>query len=275
MATTTHETPAVRASRRLSLGLLLLGLLAPLVPLVIWAVAGEWRYPDLLPASYSTRPVQFLMSPQSRVVEGLTNSAIIAVSVAMIASAIGAAAGRALGLYGFRGKRLVQFLLLSPVIVPPVAATLGIHVAFIRLGLANSLTGVTLVHLIPTIPYVTLVMSSVYANYDRAYEDQARVLGASGWLAFRRVTLPQIFPGLAVAGLFAFIISWSEYLLTLVIGGGRVQTLPLLLFAFLRGNDNAIGAVLSLAFIAPALLLLLVTSKYLSGSSTTAGFGKL
>jgi putative spermidine/putrescine transport system permease protein len=275
MATTAHESTAVRASRRLSLGLLLLGLLAPLVPLVIWAVAGEWRYPDLLPESYSTRPIQFLMSPQSRVVEGLTNSAIIAVSVAVIASAIGAAAGRALGLYSFRGKRLVQFLLLSPVIVPPIAATLGIHVAFIRLGLANSLTGVTLVHLIPTIPYVTLVMSSVYANYDRAYEDQARVLGASGWQAFRRVTLPQIFPGLAVAGLFAFIISWSEYLLTLVIGGGRVQTLPLLLFAFLRGNDNAIGAVLSLAFIAPALLLLVLTSKYLSGSSTTAGFGKL
>lgn len=275
MTTTTHESAGVKLSRRLSLALLLLALLAPMVPLIVWALAGEWRYPDLLPATWSTRPIRFLASPQSRVLEGLRNSAIIAVSVALIASAIGAAAGRAIGLYGFRGKRFVQFLLLSPVIVPPIAATLGIHVAFLRLGLANRVSGVALVHLIPTIPYVTLVMSSVYANYDKAYEDQARVLGASAWQVFRQVTLPQIFPGLAVAGLFAFIISWSEYLLTLVIGGGRVQTLPLLLFAFLRGNDNAIAAVLALAFVAPALLLLVVTSKYLSGNSTTAGFGKL
>jgi putative spermidine/putrescine transport system permease protein len=270
-----REAAPVRAPRRIALGVILAGLLVPLIPIVIWTVAGEWRYPDLLPAEYSMRPINFLFSSRSRAGEGLINSALIAVAVAITASAIGATAGRALGLHQFRGKRVVQFLLLSPIIVPPLAATLGIHIVFIRLGLANTLLGVGLVHLIPTIPYVTLVMSSVYANYDTAFEDQARVLGASAWTTFRTVTLPQIFPGLAVAGLFAFIISWSEYILTLVIGGGRIQTLPIVLFTFLRGNDTAVAAALSLAFVAPALLLLVVTSKYLSGDSQTAGLGQL
>jgi putative spermidine/putrescine transport system permease protein len=80
----------------------------------------------------------------------------------------------------------------------------------------------------------------------------------------------------AVAGLFAFLISWSQYILTLIIGGGRIITLPLLLFAFARGGDSAIAAALSLVFIAPAIVMLIVTSRYLAGESTAiGGFGRL
>jgi putative spermidine/putrescine transport system permease protein len=93
---------------------------------------------------------------------------------------------------------------------------------------------------------------------------------------FRHVTLPTIWPGLLVGGLFAFIISWSQYLLTLLIGGGRVITLPVLLFAFANSGDNAITAALSLVFIGPALLLFLFTARYLTGqNSAVGGLGKL
>ena len=71
------------------------------------------------------------------------------------------------------------------------------------------------------------------------------------------MTIPAIRPGLAVAGAFAFLISWSQYLSTLIIGGGRVQTLPLSLVAFQRSGDESIAAALSLLFLAPAVLLLL------------------
>ena len=101
-------------------------------------------------------------------------------------------------------------------------------------------------HLIPTIPYVTLVMAGVYSNYDIAYEEQARVLGAPPLRVLLRVTLPAVAPGLAVAALFAFLISWSEYILTLLIGGGTVKTLPLLLFSSLghrrHREDRRAGA---------------------------------
>ena len=67
----------------------------------------------------------------------------------MVASLIGLSAGRALGLYEFRGKRVIQFLMLAPVIVPGIAVTLGIQVFFLRYGLADTVAGVVLVHLGP------------------------------------------------------------------------------------------------------------------------------
>lgn len=265
---------AARTARRVGLALLLVWTVLPLLPLLVWSVAGEWRYPSLLPTAYSSRALRFVVSDASGVREGLVTSAVIAVSVAVVATVIGAAAGRALALHRFRGRGLVRFLLLSPVIVPPLASALGIQVVFVRLGLASTAVGVALVHLIPTIPYVTLVMESVYATYDTDYEAQARTLGASAFATFRTVTLPQLVPGLAVAGLFAFLVSWSEYLLTLVVGGGRVQTLPLLLFSFLQGNDDAVAAALALAFVAPAVALLALTSRFLGGGPPSAEVGR-
>jgi putative spermidine/putrescine transport system permease protein len=256
--------------------LLLLGLLLPFVPLVLWAFAGAWRYPALLPTEWSGRAVGLLVDPRTRVLEGLRNSLVIATAVSGIAGIIGLSAGRALGLYTFRGKRVVQFLVLAPVVVPALAVTLGIHVLFIRYGLADSVTGVVIAHLIPTTPYVTLVMASVYANYDVAYEQQARVLGAGPVAVLRHVTLPLVTPGLAVACLFAFLISWGEYILTLLIGGAAVPTLPILLFSFLRANDTALAAALSLVLIGPPLVLLVLTSRFLTGAQRAAiGFGRL
>ena len=257
-------------------GILVFGLLVPVVPLVLWAFASRWAYPSLLPQGSTTRGFVELTNPGSDIAQGLATSAVIAVVVAIVAGAIGLSAGRALGLYNFRGKRLVQFLMLAPVIVPAFAVTMGIQVIFIRVGLADTIQGVALVHLIPTVPYVTLVMASVFANYEVAYEEQARVLGAGTLTIFRRVTLPAVFPGLAVACLFAFNISWSEYILTLLVGGGAVKTMPLLLFAYISGGDSTLTAALSLVFVVPPLLLLGLTSRFLTGKqSAMSGIGQL
>lgn len=70
---------------------------------------------------------------------------------------------------------------------------------------------------------------------------------------------------MVVAALFAFLISWSQYLLTLLIGGGSVITLPVLLLAFANSGDYAITATLSLVFIAPAIVALLLSTRHLAG----------
>ena len=262
--------------RLVGLPLLLGGLLLPFLPLLLWAVAERYPYPALTPTVTSSRPLRLLADPSSEVLTGLVNSVVIAVTVAAIASLIGLSAGRALGLHRFRGKRLVQFLLLAPVIVPGIAVTLGIQVYFIRYGLSDTRAGVVLAHLLAAVPYVSLVMASVYANLDLRLEDQARTLGASPVQVFARITLPAVAPGLAVAALFAFLISWGEYILTLLVGGGSVKTLPLLLYAYLGSTDTPVAAALGLALVVPPVLLLAVTSRLLSGDSPAlAGFGKV
>ena len=266
--------PGPKPKRHIGRGiaLLVMGflLLVPFVPLIFWSFSRRWFFPSLLPDELSDRAWSRIFSPNSGVMDALVESLIIATLVALIAAAIGLSGGRALGLYRFRGKRLVELYLLAAVIVPSIAVDMGIQIIFIRAGIAGGIPGVVLVHLIPTIPYVVLVMGAVFSNYDTSYEEQARVLGANPLRVFIHVTLPAVLPGLVVAAFFAFLISWSEYITTVLIGQGRVQTLPMLLFAFIR-SDPSLAAALSLFFIAPAIVLMILTSRYLSGDQSAVG----
>ena len=263
-------------TRAFILAAIVVGVLLPFVPLLLWSVSFRWLYPSVLPESLSLRAWQYVFSPRAQVLSALGYSTLVALLVTTLSIVIGLPAGRALGLYKFRGKTAVRFLILAPTIVPTLAAAMGIHVLFIRYGLVDNVLGVVLVHLIPVLPYVVLILSGVFANYNPDFEAQAQTLGASAWQRFRFVTLPTIFPALMVSGLFAFIISWSQYILTLLIGGGQVVSLPVLLFSFVSSGDNAITAALSLVFIAPALLFLLATARYLSGNQASlGGFGNL
>jgi len=168
----------------------------------------------------------------------------------------------------------VQLLLLAPAIVPTLAVTLGIQVFFVRLGLTDTVAGVVLVHLVPTVPYVSLVMAGVFAGFDERLLDQARMLGAGPLARLRHAVLPAVAPGLAVAALFAFLISWSEYVLTLLVGGGTVRTLPLLLFAAIGSADLTAAAALGLVIAAPPLVLVALTSRVLTGPAAL-GFGRI
>jgi putative spermidine/putrescine transport system permease protein len=90
------------------------------------------------------------------------------------------------------------------------------------------------------------------------------------------VTLPAILPGIIVGGLFAFLVSWSQYVLTLLIGGGRVITLPLLLFNYASAGRNDLTGAIGILYILPGILILLLTARYLTGSNAAVrGFGRI
>lgn len=271
-----RDSPALRSIRFLSGALLIFWLVVPLVPLGIWSFARGWRYPDLLPQEWTLQAWDYAFSDVSGVLQSLWLTIWIAFAATALSILVGVPAGRALGLYKFRGKEFVELLILAPVIVPGIAVVLGIHTVFITLGLTNSVWGVILVHLIPTLPYMTLVMAGIFSNYDPAYELQARSLGASPLKTFWLVTLPAIMPGIIVGGLFAFLVSWSQYILTLIVGGGRVVTLPLLLFNFATSGRNDITGAIAMIYILPGIVILILTARQLSGQSgAVGGFGRV
>ena len=271
-----RDSLALRSIRVLSGIALIVWLVLPLVPLAIWSFARGWRFPSLLPNEWTLQAWEYALSDTSGVLDSLWLTIWIALCATVLSILIGVPAGRALGLYKFRGKEAVELMILAPVIVPGIAVALGIHGVFIALGLTNTVTGVILVHLIPTLPYMTLVMAGIFANYDPDYEQQARSLGASPLKTFWYVTLPAIMPGIVVGGLFAFLVSWSQYILTLLIGGGRVVTLPLLLFNFASSGRNDITGAIGMIYILPGILILLLTARHLSGrSGAIGGFGRI
>lgn len=249
--------------RRLVAVLIAATVIAPLVPLVLWSGARSWPYPDLLPAEGTTRGLSLVVSPESW--HALATSLLIATTVALLSCTIGLAAGRAVGLHRFRGRRLVQFLLLAPVIVPGLAVILGLQTFFIRSGLSESVFGVVLVQLVLTVPYASTILGSSFEAFEIDLERQARVLGAGVWRTTTLVTIPAMAPTLTTSLLLTFLISWSEYILTLLIGGGQIQTLPLLLFGAISSSDTTAAAALGLLVVVPPVLLVLLASRLVRG----------
>jgi putative spermidine/putrescine transport system permease protein len=268
--------PSSKTATGCTAALMIVALLAPLVPLVLWSFSQRWLFPAVLPQDWGLRAWRYLLSPAAQLGKAAATSLLIGCSVTLISLLVGLPAGRALGMYRFRGKTLVQFLILAPAIVPGFAAAMGIHGLFIRYGLADTLAGVVLVQLLPVLPYVVLILSGVFAGFDATIEQEARTLGAKPWQVLLYVTLPSVRPGVIAAGLFAFMISWGQYLLTLLIGGGQVLTLPVLLVNFVNSGDYALSAALSLALILPAGVILWLTSRSLAGQSAAlGGLGRL
>jgi putative spermidine/putrescine transport system permease protein len=257
--------------RQLAGTLLALWLVLPLIPLAIWSFAHGWRFPDLLPQAWSFRAWGQALSPASGVLQSLALTTLIASATTAIALIVALPAGRALGLHSFPGKRLVLALILAPAILPGIATALGLHGVFLHLGLTGGPTGVILAHLIPALPYAVLILTAVFVGFDPEIEAQARSLGARPWQVLRHVTLPAIWPGVLTAALFVFLVSWSQYLLTLAIGGGRVQTLPLTLFSYAAAGRNDMTGAIALIYILPGVVVLALTARRVTGGAPAPG----
>ncbi len=236
----------------------------PFIPLLLWSVAEQWFYPALLPQKIGFRGWQYIFdTAASQIGVGLLQSTLLALVTSFLSLVIGTPAARALGLYDFPGKKLVGLLLLLPIIVPTLCVSMGFHLWFIRLGLAETFTGVVLIHLTFCLPYSIYVLWGVFSDYNPDFEQQARSLGANRVQVFFRVTLPMIAPGLSVAALFSFLLSWSQYLSTLIIGGGKLLTLPILLFSLMDSGDRPVAAVVSLLFVLPTFAALAANTHFL------------
>lgn len=231
--------------------LLLLGLLLPLLLLLLQSFARRWYYPDLLPGEWGLQGWAALLAPGSRLGEALWGSTRIALGSAVLGTLLAFPAARALAR---RPRPLARALLLSPLLLPPFAAGTGVTAVFLRLGLSDSAPGVVLAHLIPVVPYAASLLSAAFETHDARLEDQARSLGARSAQVLWRITLPALRPALLACLAVCFLVSWNEYLLTLLVGGGAVLTLPTLLVASAGGGDAATTAATALVTVLPPLL---------------------
>ena len=273
-SSTAASSTARSMARKLFLWLIIGVLFLPFLPLLVWSFAQDWYFPQLVP-QWTLEHWSTLLTASTKVAQGFIQSLVIALLSTGFSLLVGMPAGRALGLMDFPGKGAIKVLLLLPIIVSPLATLMGIQSMLIRLGLSGTLMGVVLVHLLPTIPYMTLVLSSVYANFDPDYEIQARSLGATPFQVLEQITLPLIAPGVVVGALFAFLISWNEFLLTFFVGSGRVFTLPMVLFTALQGGNTGLTAAIAITSILPALVFLFFSSRALNNDAAIGGLGNV
>lgn len=246
---------------RICISFFLFSVLFPLMIILIWSFTGRWPWPRLLPESLSFRGIQELFSSYSGAMQTLGSSVLISLVVAVLAVIIGTMTARALVFYDFPGKRLIEFGTILPIIIPGIVFGMGVHVLFIRIGLADTILGVILVHLICALPYSIRIMTDITAAFGHKLEEQAHVLGASPWQVITQITLPSLLPGLISSASMAYILSFSQYFLTLIIGGGNVKTFSVMMVPYLQSGDRTVASAYSLIFACSTLLVFVLFEK--------------
>ena len=230
----------------------------PMVLVCIWSVTGRWPWPGLLPESYTLRTIKELLFGSASLPKLLLSSISLALTVGAIGTVIGILTARATELYRFRGRALVYMGSFFPLLVPGTVFAMGIQITLIRLGLSDTIGGVILVHLIAAVPYCITIMTDVTAAVGDRYEQQAMVLGAAPIRGFFEVTLPSLLPGILSSMSMGFILSYSQYFTTLMVGGGRVKTIALVLVPYIQSGDRALSSVYSVAFVGSGLLVFFI-----------------
>jgi len=180
------------------------------------------------------------------------NSFVIAILATLIATTLGTLASVGLTHRNLPGRALLTAVLVSPMIVPVVIVAVGGYFFYSTLGVANSLTGIVLAHAVLGTPFVVITVSATLAGFDRALFRAARSLGASPLTAFRRITLPIIWPGVFSGALFAFVTSFDEVVVVLFLGSVEQRTIPRQMWTGLREQ-------LSPTILAAAVVLILIS----------------
>lgn len=246
---------------RFYLALVLFVILAPMVILLFWTFASRWPWPHLYPTTLSLRGIEELFAPHAKVLPVLLSSIGLSLAVAFLSAIVATMTARALVFYDFPGKRWIDLLGMAPILVPSSVFAMGIHVVLIRMSLADTMSGVILVHLIYTLPYTTNIMKDLTHSIGKQMEDQAYVLGVSPWKAFFHVSLPLISPGILASISMAYVVSFSQYFITLLIGGGKVRTFSTLMVPFIGKGDRTLGSAYGLVFILSTLIVFMVINQ--------------
>lgn len=236
----------------------------PIIALTTQAVATRWFFPDLVPREWTLDAFRRLAG-NSETRSALADSLVIGGAVTVVSMCLAIPAARALVIGRMPRARVFGLVFLLPAALPPVAVAMGLEVFLLRIGVTGGLGAVVVAHLVATLPYAVLVFAAALTRYDTGYERQAAVLGAGQVRIVVRVFLPLATPAILVTAVLTFVVSWSQYLLTLLPGGGRVVTLPVLLLGASGGGNPTAAAALALITAVPPAIAILLVVRHIDG----------
>jgi putative spermidine/putrescine transport system permease protein len=187
------------------------------------------------------------------------NSLVIALGATVLTMLLVVPAAFGYVRYRFRGKTLVNLLLMAPLVVPHVVSALAYYGFLGRARLTGTHLGVVLAHGVLAAPVAFLVITATLKGFDRNLERAAMSAGAGPLRTFLHVTLPVLRPGMLVGALFAFLSSFNEAVVVLFIGGREAATLPKKMYESIRLESDPVIAVVSTLLVGAVVLGVLVS----------------
>ena len=162
----------------------------------------------------------------------------------------------------FKGKRVLQVLLFPPIAIPWLITGTAMLIFFFGIGLGRGTPSVIIGHVALAVPYVVVVVLARLSTFDLTLEEAARSLGAGTWTVMRRVTLPWIAPGVVAGALFAFAVSFDQFVVSYFLSEPGDSTLPVLIYTAIRkGFTPEINAVSTIVIVV-SMAIMLVAARF-------------
>jgi len=243
---------------RLFLAGVILFLYLPVLVMIAMAFNESSLY--TLPLEPTLRWFQALAS-NDKLLAASRNSLLIAAATSVIATIVGTMASLALSRRQFRGKTLLQLLLLPPISIPWLITGTAMLVFFFWTGIGRGIHAMMIGHVALAIPYVVLIVGAGMQSVRADLEEAAMSLGSTPVHAFLSVTLPLLAPSIAAAALFAFAVSLDQFVVSYFLSTPGVSTLPVEIYSSIRqGFTPEINAI-STIFLAASTLLILIFAQ--------------
>ncbi|ERI52888.1 polyamine ABC transporter permease [Pseudomonas sp. EGD-AK9] len=250
--------PRLRAGLYLVTGAIAAFLLLPILFIVLLSF-GSSQWLVFPPPGWTLKWYEQFFS-NAQWMEAAYTSFKVALLTTACAVALGLPSAFALVRGKFPGRELLYALFTLPMIVPLVIIAVAIYALFLKLGYTGTLFAFVVSHVIVALPFTIISIINSLKLFDQSIEDAAVICGASRLQAVLKVTFPAIRPGLVAGALFAFLVSWDEVVLSVMMASPSLQTLPVKMWTTLRQDLTPVIAVASTLLIGLSLLIMLIAA---------------
>lgn len=201
------------------------------------------------------------------------NSYIVAGAVTILTLIVAIQAAYAFSRFEFRGKRILNVVIVSVQAVPPITLLIPYFGLMVALGLYNSYAGLILTYMVFTLPYAIIMMTGYFNTLPRELDEAVRVDGAGSMTALWRILVPISVPGIVSVGIYTFMIAWNEYLFALTLTRTiDMRTVPIGIQLLMGQHSYEWNQIMAMSVLGsiPVLVLFLFFQRYFI-SGLTAG----
>jgi putative spermidine/putrescine transport system permease protein len=246
-------------------GFFVINLFAMIATVVTSSFATRWLG-TWLPVGFTTRWYSSAWS-EFQLWDVLVVTFQVIAAVVFISGALGITAAYALARRDFPGKRLLVLLFLLPLLIPPITFGIPLATVLYQTGLAGTFWGVVAANLVPTVPFVILVMIPFIEQIDPKIEAAARVFGANTFKLFIHVLLPLLLPGILAALLLVLVRTIAMFELTFLVAGPTSQTLVVALYyAVFAAGVRAVQSIdaMAVVYMVTTLVWLIIALRFVN-----------
>ena len=209
--------------------LFFLSLVLPLFFLLLFSFTERYAWPELFPTSFSLRSFKSILFQRKALFQDTLFSMFFSLLVSLCTVLVAFCTAKYQNEEGLKGKGLVAFLVNFPIMIPATVFAMGAQILFLKIKIFN--------------PFLTVFLA------------HAKVMGAVGGKLFWNISLPLLYPYIFPAFMMSYILSMSQYILTLILGGGKVKSLSLIMVPYIQSGERNLASAYGLIFLSSSFLL--------------------